>query len=524
MVNDKQSRYIVVAAGPGSGKTRLLVHKLASLLLLEDVKHEQLLMLTFPRSAATEFKKRLIGLVGNAAHFVDIKTFHSYSFDLLGRQGSLEEADSVVSCAAEMIENGEVEENKIAKSVLVIDEAQDMGADDFRLVKALMQHNEDMRVIAVGDDDQNIYAFRGSNSAHLRSLITDYKATLYELTDNYRSDHAIVEFANRFVQQIPNRMKQTPIAAVSKDEGVVETAVGSLQLSSESKLLGTTSVLTVTNEQALQVAHLLRQQGIHVRLIQATDGFRFVNLAEVRYFFKQLGNAEDGTVSQEQWIEAKRRTEKAYSTSRCLEALKQFLVDFEATHKTYYRSDLREFALESSIEDFIATEEKTVFVSTIHKAKGREFDNVHLLLGGIMDMDNDMLRAIYVGITRAKHNLFVYNDISFLTLQPSIILSLSLSDVWLDYFRDHKESVLRLRSGDKMTYRNGYLLSKKGEYIARLSNAMQERMKGYEEKGYQVTDAEVSYILAWRPREELQEVAVCLANLYLGRMPSGSGN
>ena len=224
IIDDKESRYIVVAAGPGSGKTRVLVHKLASLLLMEDVKHEQLLMLTFSRAAATEFKKRLIELVGGAAHFVDIKTFHSYSFDILGRHGSLEEVDSVVARAAEMIENGEVEENKIAKSVLVIDEAQDMGADDFRLVKALMQRNEDMRVIAVGDDDQNIYAFRGSNSVHLRSFITEYNATLYELTDNYRSDHAIVEFTNRFVQRIPNRMKQTPIVAVSKYEGVVDVA------------------------------------------------------------------------------------------------------------------------------------------------------------------------------------------------------------------------------------------------------------------------------------------------------------
>jgi ATP-dependent DNA helicase RecQ len=60
IISDKDSRCIVVAAGPGSGKTRVLVHKLASLLLLEDVKHEQLLMLTFSRAAATEFKMLLM--------------------------------------------------------------------------------------------------------------------------------------------------------------------------------------------------------------------------------------------------------------------------------------------------------------------------------------------------------------------------------------------------------------------------------------------------------------------------------
>ena len=89
IINDNESKYIVVAAGPGSGKTKVLVHKLASLLLMEDVKHEQLLMVTFSRAAATEFKKRLIQLIGNAAHFIEIKTFHSYCFDLLGKVGQL---------------------------------------------------------------------------------------------------------------------------------------------------------------------------------------------------------------------------------------------------------------------------------------------------------------------------------------------------------------------------------------------------------------------------------------------------
>ena len=61
-------------------------------------------------------------------YFVEIKTFHSYCFDLLGRIGNLEESRNVVSNAAEMICQGEVEPNKIGKTVLVIDEAQDMGA------------------------------------------------------------------------------------------------------------------------------------------------------------------------------------------------------------------------------------------------------------------------------------------------------------------------------------------------------------------------------------------------------------
>lgn len=202
IVADKDSRCIVVAAGPGSGKTRVLVHKPASPLLLEDVKHEQLLMLTFSRAAATEFKQRLMELIGNAAHFVEIKTFHSYCFDLLGRIGNLEDAKNVVAKATEMINQGEVEPNKIGKTVLVIDEAQDMGVEEYALVKALMNKNEEMRVIAVGDDDQSIYEFRGADSGYMYQLSQEPGSKLVEMTENYRSAHQPVNFANEFVRGI----------------------------------------------------------------------------------------------------------------------------------------------------------------------------------------------------------------------------------------------------------------------------------------------------------------------------------
>ena len=146
-------------------------------------------MLTFSRAAATEFKQRLMVLIGNAAHFVEIKTFHSYCFDLLGRIGNLEDAQDIVSRAARMIEQGEVEPNKIGKTVLVIDEAQDMADDEYALVTALMTHNEEMRVIAVGDDDQNIYEFRGSDSDYMFQLAQRPKARFIEMTECPPSCH-----------------------------------------------------------------------------------------------------------------------------------------------------------------------------------------------------------------------------------------------------------------------------------------------------------------------------------------------
>ncbi len=222
IISDSKSRCIVVAAGPGSGKTRVLVHKLASLLLLEDVKHEQLLMLTFTRAAATEFKFRLLELIGNAAHFVEIKTFHSYCFDLLGRIGNLEDSDKIITKAVEIIRNNEVEPNRISKTVLVIDEAQDIGPDEYALVKALMDANEDLRVIAAGDDDQAIYEFRGADSNYMYELAHDSMSVKIEMTENYRSDRHIVKYADSFLTNIRKRIKSEPIMSMSNENGRVE--------------------------------------------------------------------------------------------------------------------------------------------------------------------------------------------------------------------------------------------------------------------------------------------------------------
>ena len=511
IIDDKQSKYIVVAAGPGSGKTRVLVHKLASLLLLEDVKHEQLLMLTFSRAAATEFKKRLIDLVSNAAYYVEIKTFHSYSFDLIGKQGSLDEAKDVVRRASEMIEKGEVEPSKIAKSVLVIDEAQDMGQDDFRLVQALMQQNEEMRVIAVGDDDQNIYAFRGSDSRYMQSLVNENGAKLYEMTDNYRSSKTVVDCANRFVQRIPGRMKHTSIHSASGEKGKVMTLRSLIE--TEINVQGSTAILTRTNEETMQVAYELEKRGLHATVAQSMGGFRFGNLAEVRYFLKKLGNYNDVSISKEKWQEAKQYTIENYASSTCLGVMQHFFTDFEITHKTYYRSDLREFIFESNIEDFIAADDKSVFVSTIHKAKGREFDNVYLM-SAIPDGRNvDEMRAYYVGLTRAKRNLYLIPNPP--TEYSSISIPLNMRDVWLDFFKGRKKLVLQLRSGDSMQYNDGYLLNEQGINIAALSASGKDKIKTWSDKGYQVTSAKVSYILAWRPQDSESEYAVCLPNIIL---------
>ena len=566
IIDDHESRCIVVAAGPGSGKTRVLVHKLASLLLLEDVKHEQLLMLTFSRAAATEFKQRLMQLIGNAAHFVEIKTFHSYCFDLLGRVGNLDEAGDVVKQAAEMIKNGEVEPNRISKTVLVIDEAQDMSKDDYALVTALMKANEEMRVIAVGDDDQNIYEFRGSNSLYLYELTQTEHSRFFEMTENYRSFRHIVEAANDFARNIRQRIKSAPIISMSQEDGEVRIVkhpyeiqekrvymyqpiledVIRLQTSNNQKATDgssdkkneTISILTQTNEEAVIMLALLHSHGIKAKLVQSMDGLRFWNLAEVRYFLKKIDQSLKETKSpiipDDIWETAKHQTYQKYASSLALQYLHRSLQIFEQTNRAKYCSDLKEFVFESSVEDFCDITESDIVVSTIHKAKGHEFDHVLMLITHPEHPTDEILRRYYVGMTRAKQTLTIHtNGNLFDTLHTAqhlydtqaydepneIVLQLSHKDVNLGFSKPHKDTILSLRSGMPLTYHDHCLcLPSTSKDIAQFSIKMNEKIGKWELKGYKITTAKIRFIVAWKskdaPKDE-KESAIVLADLVM---------
>ena len=284
-------------------------------------------------------------------------------------------------------------------------------------------------------------------------------------------------------------------------------------LDAEIKVEGSTAILTRTNEETMQVAYELEQCGLHATVAQSMGGFRFGNLAEVRYFLKQLGGKNDVTISKEKWNEAKQRMIEAYASSKCLNIMQHFFADFEATRQVYYHSDLREFIFESNIEDFIAADEKSVFVSTIHKAKGREFDNVYLMSAIPDGRSADDMRAYYVGLTRTKRNLYLVTNPQIES--SSISISLNMKDVWLDFFKGRKDIVLRLRSGDSLQYKDGYLLSEQSIKIIALSASGKDKLKVWTDKGYEVTSAKVSYTLAWKPQDSTIEYAVCLANIQL---------
>jgi len=540
IINNNESKYIVVAAGPGSGKTRVLVHKLASLLLMEDVKHEQLLMLTFSRAAATEFKKRLLKLIGNAAHYVEIKTFHSYCFDLLGKVGNLEKSDEILKKTVEKIRNNEVEVSRITKTVLVIDEAQDMDEDEYSLIKALMEQNEEMRVIAVGDDDQNIFEFRGASSKYLEQIIKVNNATKHELVENYRSKSNLVDFTNQFVKRIRYRLKDTPIIAKQTDNGKIKlvhyqsgnliTPLVNDILSTE--ITGTTCILTITNEEALQITGLLLKNEVRAKLIQSNEGFSLYNLLEVRFLLDQLNLADHVfIISDELWDAAKRKLFNDFRSSNKLELCVNLIKEFEATNpKRKYKSDLVEFIRESKMEDFSKSSSETIFVSTIHKAKGKEFDNVFLILENFHPTTDETRRQLYVAMTRAKQNLTIHLNSDFLNnltaenlkrvddseIYPppkELAMQLSHEDVHLGYFEFVQHRINRLLSGESLRIKEEGCANLKDELVLKFSKKFLELLKTNVERGYNLKSAKVNFIVYWQNAESEKEVKIILPEL-----------
>lgn len=534
IINDNESRFIVVPAGPGSGKTYVLVRKLASLILLEDVKSEQLLMLTFSRAAAVEFKKRLRDLIGNAAEYVEIKTFHSYSFDILGRKGSVDDSGHIVADAVEGILRGRVERSRITKSILVIDEAQDLGVQEFELVKELIRLNDDMRVIAVGDDDQNIYEFRGSDSGNMKSLITDYGASVYDMMENFRSSEAVVSISNNYVKGMSNRLKSAPIICRRSDRGCVRL-IHHASLDYEQAIVneilsgapgGTVCVLTATNDDALVISALLNKSGRRARLIRSNDGFYLRDLAEFRFFLDTIREFDAACLDNDTWTKSAEMVVEHFRGSECLEMFRNCLEAFnEECPGRKYISDFENFLLESRLEDFSKSRSSEIIVSTIHKSKGCEYDNVYISLKGLGDITDRERRMIYVGMTRAKNNLsvhfsnvnlfldkslqrFIIEDNTVYGAPVEVLMQLSHRDVVLDIFKGCQDSLPGLLSGTGLFVSGDYLYAETGGRrvkVLRFSSAFRTQLSRMVSKGYLPVKAKVRFQVFWSYEEPTGE-------------------
>ena len=95
---------------------------------------------------------------------------------------------------------------------ILVDEYQDIDEPQYQMISAIAGRTLDdadlkLSILAVGDDDQNIYTFRGANVEFIRRFQQDYEAEVHYLVENYRSTRYIIEAANHLIAANVDRMK-----------------------------------------------------------------------------------------------------------------------------------------------------------------------------------------------------------------------------------------------------------------------------------------------------------------------------
>lgn len=215
-----------------------------------------------------------------------------------------------------------------------------------------------------------------------------------------------------------------------------------------------------------------------------------------------------------------------YRSSRCLPILENCMSAFGQEYHTKYLSDLENFIKESKIEDFghkgdSGSPDDIVTVSTIHKSKGHEYDNVFISLKGINKLTDDERRAVYVAITRAKNNLSVHFcqalPLSFRTSSahfmidrksydaPSeLMMQLSHKDVFLGFFKNKTRIISRLYSGCKLKINGDYLsatLEDQDANVVKFSENFCKKVADLRTQGYEPCVAQVRFIVYWKYEE-----------------------
>ena len=144
-------------------------------------------------------------------------------------------------------------------------------------------------------------------------------------------------------------------------------------------------------------------------------------------------------------------------------------------------------------------------------------------------------RALYVGMTRAKSNLYIHTNTSLLDNyhipgiehiadqavygEPSeIMLQTTHRDVVLDFFKGKKEIIFALRSGTTLKIDDVYLTAERNGRdvrVAKFSKTFAETLVKLKEKGYAPISSEIRFIVAWKGEDDEEETPILLLDIHL---------
>lgn len=455
----------LVLAGPGSGKTRVLVHRIAWLLRVRRVAPTRIIALAFNRSAAAELRRRLFALVGDDACGVTVMTHHALALRLTGTslaganlRGATIDFDRLLSDAVDLLEGrtdafadtDEARDRLLAGyEYIFVDEYQDIDAKQYALVSALAGRrlpdaDGRLSIMAVGDDDQNIYAFNGASVEFIRRFREDYDAEVSWLVENYRSTQHIVSAANHVIQPARDRMKiDHPIridarrvddppggrwSALDVEHGgrvrlvdapsdanrqaqLVAAEIARIRRLDPKTALGDIAVLARTHASLQPVRALCEIDAL--RCSMADDAFAEISAMQTREGRRVL----DAVLTRRRpllsvaallrWLRTRLRAHPANPAWQdlCAAGLDLMLAYPKAS------LPLREIAdwfFESAGAARRDGAVDALRLMTAHRAKGLEFRHVIVMDCGNWGLADDERRLLYVAMTRAKETLTVF--------------------------------------------------------------------------------------------------------------------
>ena len=146
---------LLIVAGPGSGKTRVMAHRIAYLTSVEGVAPWRVLAVTFTNKAARELRERAEGLVGGAHTGLQVRTFHSFCAYVLRQDGgqigldpafSIYDGDDQQRLVRSILEELELDPKQFAPRAILsgISDAKNKMIDDSRLSKLSKSYFEEV--------------------------------------------------------------------------------------------------------------------------------------------------------------------------------------------------------------------------------------------------------------------------------------------------------------------------------------------------------------------------------------------
>jgi ATP-dependent DNA helicase RecQ len=459
VADEREQTNVLVLAGPGSGKTRVLVHRIAWLVRVRRENPRAILALAYNRHAAVEIRRRLAALIGEDANGITVLTCHALAMRLTGMSfaARVEKVDGdafrdVLRQAVALLkgeslppEEADAQRERLLAGFrwILVDEYQDIGPDQYELIAALAGRtlqDEDGRLslFSVGDDDQNIYAFDGASVEFIRRFEADYAAKPVYLTENYRSTAHIIDAANTLIAPARQRMKaEHPIAI---DQARSKIAPGGEWQARDPVGQGRVQILPAGRDPLTQAVAVMNELQRLAMLAPGVDWSRTAVIARewkhldpVRSYCELHGIAVQMANEDQLPVWRLRETQHMVEWLRVRETR---LVDAAAlaawieqqpagTWWSLLREAVDAYALETGGAELpvahaiewlaewgrdLRRRQTGLLLLTAHRAKGLEFDHVAVLDGGWAragrNEDPDAPRRLYyVAMTRARQTL-----------------------------------------------------------------------------------------------------------------------